>query len=595
MYKSFDIVGQIGKEIEDFNTSKVLLAEGRSETGRYLGKNDKGYQFSQRDTLELIDLYYNSKFETGQTDSEGQRKLFLNISRFRADVAAKQIDLDTKDIVFIPDTEDAKWGAYYLTREFKVWARQTYFGELINEIVEDFPKYGTVVIKKVGKTLERVPIRNLINQQDAKDLECARYVIEKHEGMTLEDMKKYTDWDLTGVDLEYGQTTTVYERYGLVPQAMYDAYLGKESKASDTDMVKCVVVATCKEGKKKGQYDGNILFMEKIKELPYLELHWKKQDGRWLGIGEIENQFENQIARNMIANLRRRALLWSSKKVFQSPDEELPKNLVRDVKDGEIIRITPNGNITQVDMTTHSMAEFQSTEDVWEENSNQKSFTYEVATGEAMPSGTPFRLGVVLSNAVNSHFGLKREKLGIFLKKIISEFVLDIFKEQNSKEHIISIFGTDEGLRDLKKTAVEMEMSKRILDWARGDNTVMPMWEELEKLIEEEYNQKSHLFITIPDNFYDNVKNHVEIVTTGEEIDTTTKITTYTTLYQAMAQKGDPRADQILEKIMSLTGENLEAVLGDEKKEQEMMQMQTQQPQAPNLNALIPQQEQVEA
>ena len=184
---NFDIIGQIGKEVLSFKQDKILIAGTQQETGRYLNKDQRGYKFSQYETLNLIDLYYNSKFETGLTVSEGQRKLFLNICAFRADVASKMIDLDTKDFVFIPDETSSKWGTWFINKEFRDWARRNYFGEFINEIVENFPKYGTVVVKKVGKMLERVPLKHLICQQDAKTLEESSHVIQVHEKMTLED------------------------------------------------------------------------------------------------------------------------------------------------------------------------------------------------------------------------------------------------------------------------------------------------------------------------------------------------------------------------------------------------------------------------
>lgn len=562
---SFDIFGQVAKEIESFRQDKIQIAgNGQNTDARYLGRNDKGYSFSQYQTVDLIELYYNSKFETGPLDAEGQRKLFLNICAFRADVASKMIDLDTKDFVFIPDDSGSKWLSYFISKEFKDWSRQNYFGELINDVVENFPRYGTVVIKKVGKKLERVPLKTLINQQNAKDLATASHVIQIHEDMSLEDMKKYPDWDTSGIELAYGQTTTVYERYGSIPCDVYYSMKGMTCPESEKNKMKdCVCILTLNKTK-EGKFKGNVLFCEEVKERPYLEVHWKRQDGRWLGIGEVENQFENQISRNLIANLRRRALLWSSKKVFQSPDDTLPKNLVRDVKDGDIIRIMPNGNITQVDMSSREVGEFASTEDLWEKNSDQKSFTYEVATGESLPSGTPFRLGVVLSNAVNSHFGMKREKLGLFFKKLVVEFVYDIFKQENSKAHTITLFGNDKGMNDLKKVYAEIEANKRITDWAMNAEPTgfIPDFTKVKEAIELEYEKQTHLFVEVPDRAYEDAKHHLELTITGEEIDTATKVQNLTTLYQSMIQTGDPRANQLLEEIMALQGTNLEAMLG---------------------------------
>ena len=264
----------------------------------------------------------------------------------------------------------------------------------------------------------------------------------------------------------------------------------------------------------------------------------------------------------MIANLRRRALLWSSKKIFQSPDDTLAKNLIRDVKDGEILRIMPNGNITQVDSASRNLGEFSSTETIWEDNSNQKSFTYEVATGESMPSGTPFRMGVVLSNAVNSHFGLKKEKLGLFLKKVVFEQVFEIFKKENKKEHNVLVFAGEEGMQDLKNVCIELEMNKSIEEWLMG-NKPMPNFEDLRKGIEETITAQDIIEVIIPEKIYDDAKVKIKLSITGEELNVDTKITTYTTLYQALSAKGDPRAEQVLEKLMSLTGDNLESIAGE--------------------------------
>lgn len=576
---NFDIFGQIGKELEEFEEQITITTTKENTGNRYLNKKQKGYSFNQKEVLNLIDLYYNSKFETGEIDNEGQRKLFLNICAFRSDVASKMIDIDTKDFVFIPEDKSHKWTTYFIQREFQQWMKDENFGELINEFVEMFPKYGTVVAKRVGDDIQRVVLKNLVCKQSAKSLKDSPYVIEIHPEMTFDDMKKYKDWDLENLNLEFGKTTTVYERYGAVPTNYYNKLKGINTKVPDYETTECVIIATCDKIDNKDEYAGTLLFIEEIEkdDRPYEECHWKKQDGRWLGIGEIENQFENQIARNMIANLRRRALLWSSKKIFQSPDDTLAKNLIRDVKDGEVLRIMPNGNITQVDSASRNMGEFASTETVWEDNSNQKSFTYEVATGESMPSGTPFRMGVVLSNAVSSHFGLKKEKLGLFLKRVVFEQVFEIFKKENKDEHKVLVFSGEKGMEDLKKVVVELEMNKAIDEWIMSDKP-MPNFEDLRATIEETITGQDIIEVLIPDRIYDDAKVKMQLSITGEEINVDTKIATYTTLYQSLVQMGDPRAEQVLEKLMSLTGDNLESVAGSKPQAPQAMQAMQGQP-----------------
>lgn len=557
----FNIHSQIKKELEDFFSQKIHIAGTSQDDGaRYLASKGKNYEFSQWDTINLIDLYYNSKFESGEKDSENQRKLFLNICKFRADVAAKQIDLDVKNFNFIPENGSSVWGAWLMSKEFAQWTKENYFGELINTCVENFPRYGWVVLKKVRNQLEFVPLQTLRNQQDAKSLQTASFVTIEHPDMTLADMEEMGGWDTSKLDMEFGQKTTVYERYGHIPLKTYKEY--KKEKILDGDdkkSIDCLVITATDIKDEKG--DGVILFMEKIRERPFVEVHWSKQHGRLMGIGEIENQFENQVGANMSFNLYRRQLLWSSKKIFQSPDEGTAKNLVRDVKDGDVLQISPNGNITQVDMGNRAGADFANFSSILEKNSDQKSFTYEVATGESLPSGAPFRLGVLLSNAVNSHFDLKREKLGIFFKKAIMELVLPEWKKQASKEHFVSFTDGEEGFTLLKNMILVSNIKKALISaLTKG---VLADMDQLKQFYSEQIASERHLFVRVLEDFYKDIEAKVILTVTGEEVDLPKKIETLTNLYTQMLQAGDPRAPRVLARILSYTGENYDILAGE--------------------------------
>lgn len=558
----FNIYTQLQKEIQEFDTETINIANGNND-GRvkFLNSSPTGYVFSQKDTLNLVDLYYNSKYSSGEIDSEGQRKTFLNISQFRADVASKQTDIDVKNFVFIPEDDTSVWGSYFVSKQFRAWAKRTYLGELVNEVGIDYPKYGSVVVKKVGSELERVPLKTLRMQQDAKDLATARYVIEEHKDMTLADMKANKGWDVEHLDMRFGDKETVYERYGEVPLAWFKEQMDQEVKEEDHDeTIDVMVVTTLRPGKTAEEAAGNLLFLEKITKRPYEEAHWKRQDGRWLGIGEVENQFENQVMRNMIANMRRRGLLWASKKIFQSTDTEVAKNLVKEVRDGEVIKIGPNGLISQVNMSTQALGEFQSFENELENNSNQKSFTFDVATGETLPSGTPFRLGVLLTNAVNSHFALKRENLGLFWKRVIQEQVYPEFKKQNRREHVIPLFSDEEGVNNLKTALIKIHANEEIKKVLLSGR--LPNSEEILAKTTEEIESRRELFMKIPDGYYEDLKASISLVITGEDIDIPKRIETLTNLYNILSQKGDPRADTVLDKILALTGENSDALGG---------------------------------
>lgn len=553
------VFSQTKRELEEFFTKHIHIAgTQKQESARYLDSKNRKYVYNQWETINLIDLYYNSKFESGPYDTEGQRKLFLNICKFRSDVAAKQIDLDVKDFNFIPEEGESIWPAYFMQKEFKFWAKENYFGELINKCVENFPRYGWIVLKEVKGDLEFVPIQTIRCQQDAKSIKEARYFTIEHPHMTLDEMKSMKAWNTDNITLKPGQTETIYERYGFVTVDEYNKHHDVKIDGDGDKMIDCLTILTLKETKKGPT--GNVLFMEQIDERPFQDVKWSSQHGRLMGIGEVENQFENQIGANLSFNLFRRQLLWSSKKVFQSSDDGIAKNLVRDVKDGDVLQISPNGNVTQVDMGNKAIADFTNFGKLIESNADQKSFTFESATGGTMPSGTPFRLGVLLSNTVNSHFELKREELGLFFKRVMKELIIPKWRKEFDEEHIISMFADEEGFGTLKELALHINVNDAVKQHLLLGQ--LPDVEQIKQQVQNHLDTQRYLFVKIPSSFYDDVDYKVTLTITGEEVDIPKKIETLTNVYTALVQAQDSRADKVLTRILALTGENYDVVAG---------------------------------
>jgi hypothetical protein len=560
--QNFKIRTQIDNELEDFFGSQIQLAQVKNlhnNTARYLDTQPgSGYMFNQHNTLAIIDLYYNSRFEKGFIDSNGQRKIFLNIGKFRCEVASKQIDLDMKDFRFIPDDYAAVWIALMQQKEFKEWAKETWFSSLLNEGGENFPKYGTLVGKKMGKDqVDLVPLQTLRNEQTAESLNTASYVIEEHADMPvweLAKMKKQGKWDISGLSTRIDKAYTVYERRGYVPLSWLKSVTDKTLSGGDKEYVDALVITT-NDGDKNGKGEAKILYAQEITERPYEEEHWNKQHGRWLGLGVMEDLVENQRAENVAVNLEKRAMAWSAKKVFQSKDDSvIGKNLVKHVPDGAILEVGPDGDISQVNVQNQGYGDFQAFINKFENNADQKAFTYDVTTGNTMPSNTPFRLGVILRDAVNSYYGLKQEKLGIFYKKIIINFLLPQFlKNMGDKEHTVAFYEDEEGYESLKQAAVDMMKTEaahqsllagKPIDLASLERVIEPM------------QALNMLLFKISKDLYKNAKSKFDLVVTGEQVNIQTKVETLISLFQIYKQNGDPRADYILKRIAVITGEN---------------------------------------
>lgn len=579
-----NLFSKLQSEIADFNDNFLTLATGEtsSDDVKYGKSNNGGYLFNQKKMLNLIDLYDNSKFESGIKDSEGQRKIFLNIGTFRSDVASKFIALGVKDYVFIPDDYDSIWKTWFFQRQFRVFARENNQGELINEFEEKFPKYGTIVSKRIGNKVERVSLKNLINTQDAKTLKQAAttggYVIEEHD-YTKYELSKFKDWKTAGLQIKDNKKIKVYERYALCEQGYIDEWNGKITK-DETPVLSMGIFALIKNEDTK-KYDNHCLYLQAISEndFPYEEEHWNKVDGRWLGIGEMEKQLENQIARNMSANLRRRAMMWSAKHLFQSPDEAVQKNLAQNVRDGQVMGIAPNGNITPIDMGTRALADFNADDALWEQNSNQRSFTFESSTGEQPPSGTPFRLQAMLSNTVADHWARKKEKFALFLIRSYFNQIIPICKKQ-SKEHTIMVAGGEEGTQHLvdaiKQDLVWQEFKKQLLNGRVADVN------QLKTLAQQHVSKQRFHSVEVPQGWYDDAKFHMELEMTGQAVDTKQEIETMTNIFLAASKNSpdplsDPRLVRLLEMIVSRTGKTMKDFMGDIKYQPQPMQ--------PNLNA----------
>lgn len=569
--EKFDIYKQIDKELEDFFETKIPVAPGMvNEDARYLRKKDVGNNYSQWETINMIELVRNSKFRSGVYDEDGQRKIFLNVSNFRADVAKKMVEFDIKDYQFTPEEDYSIWGVWFLKKDFEKWLKSNDYSQLHNEVADDYCYYGTAVVKKIKDKIVRVPLRNLRNTQDVATLNDADYVIEEHV-MSLQklyELAKESGWDYEQIEVDetnFDKEVTFYERYGYVPRWFLEEEGGEE-------MVKAMaVVAELPSVKNKRKEKKVVLFKEEIDDLPYEEVHYSKREGRWLGIGEIENQFENQLARNVIENLRRKAMIWATKKVFQSADDTLPSSLLKEVKDGQILKITTD-RIEPVNMTSQALPDFAQASNIWEQNSNQKSFTFEVATGEALPAGTPFRLGAVLSRAVRSHFALKQEQLGIFFRNLFWNKLFKIFEEQSDKERILSL-NTNE-LEGMAKVIEDYLVEERVRQFLTKG--MLPNIEMIRAEVIEELRKKPNIFVKINRDFYKQLKFAVHLQLTSESRNIEAERETLFSLLQLVAANPnmltDPNLRALLEKIAGLSGVNLSMLLPQSLPQEQMLQ-----------------------
>lgn len=579
---NFSIATQIRNELNDFNSARVRLATVQHQNDmsvRLLRTNKSGYFFNQREMVTIIDLYYNSKFQNGARDKLGQRKIFMNIGKFRCDVSSKQIDLDTKDFRFVPDDYADPYTAYFMQKDFKVWARdmndpgdpeaeEGSFGDLVNKCVDNFPRYGTVVLKKVGGKLRFLPLQNLINEQTAKSLQTAAYVIEEHPDMYYYEIQEMAarGWNVAGLaGMKFNEKATVHERYGHVPvkwlknvmkaNGLDESIVTGDDNSSTDALIFAVLNAPGSTSK-----EAVVLYAAPCKARPYREKHWSRQHGRWLGIGVMEDLVENQEAKNIIVNLSRRSLHWASKRVWQSTTTDMvSKNLVRDVQDGEILEVGVNGQISPVDMTNKALGEFVTFGQDWDKNADQKAFTYEASLLTSGRTTTPFRLGALLTQSAQAFFTRKKQNLGMFLRDAIDDFILpDFVSDMDNKDRVRMLFPGETGFEAVKAGMQQFARTQGSWHTLLSGNVVTGA---TVAAAGGQYDNARMVLVTIKKGNYKDALYSFDLVVSDDDdvIDVKGLIQTLTTIYQAMIQAQDPRAEKVLERIAGLSGVDVEA------------------------------------
>jgi len=605
MNNTFNIFGILNKALNNFdnNTINVIPADNHQNTERrYLGGGHNGYEFSQRELLIDIDMAYNSVYKNGRYDNQGQRKTFLNIVRFYVQVALKNTDIDTKNFVFTPSDYSTEniWAVWFFKRQFSNWVKQSEFGKTINDLLYDFNKYGTAVVKKTKNNISRVPLRSIRCDQSAVSLlagvKGGTPLILEHD-MSYIDYSEYPVWEQ--VDPFEGKRK-VYEMYSYMSKGNLLNLQNKAAKEKDYKefVLTMAILMPAKQADNDGKektigYSEKVCFIEQIDELPFQEVHSEKIDGRWLGLGNVEKQLENQIARNTSANLRKRSMLWSSKKMFYTQGDAIGKNLVKNVQDGEILQVGLNGAIAAINTSSSGLNDFTQDEQIWEDNGQKQSFAFESATGESMASGTPFRLGAMLSNSVMSYFDRQREIFGLFLQDVFEEQLIPIFKDR-AKDDIAIIGSTEEGYSLLKDMFIDFYVNQHYVDVLLSPNVFemnIPPKEVVREMVKQEVVKSPYLYVNLSKDLYKNAKYNINLNITGENIDSADK-ETLTTLWSGYMQAGDKeKADRLLDVILGANGKNLGAILGATASSKPQAQPSpAQQNTNPNLAGLLPQQ-----
>jgi len=495
------------------------------------------------DVYNLIDMYSVSRFRDGSTDSLGYKKVFYNIVNFPTEVAAKMLDLDTKHIYLTAEEGTSYWPSWLMEKELKFWMKDRYFGRQLNEYSLKWPKYGDLWVKKVGDDVKWVPPQNMIYRVDAVDYRTIP-LIEKHEygPDELRIVGKKAGWENIeeAINKSDDDTITVYECW------FPEDYLEEGSNY--------FVIPK----------DLKVVLADDKRDIPYKKLAWEELPGRLAGRGRIEQLFEDQIYLNRIANYKSEGYHWTSKHIYQTRDTNIDKNLMTQVDNGEILIV--NSEINPIVNEERNLSAYNSDELRWEENAMRRSFAREPITGGRAPAGTPLGSTILQTQMAIGFYKQKKEDLGNFIKEILWDWVLPLFKNQKREEHKILmknlLSDEDEGSEkffNLKLNGIMNQLR------ATSKYLTPDQW-KIRRGIQAELLKGKDM--TIPRGLYDNLKYKMNIMITGEQIDVAARQQSLNTLMVMLAQNPailqDKRIRKIIYKSMDMAGINPKELFDEE-------------------------------
>lgn len=473
------------------------------------------------DTLNVIDLYYNSQYLSGPYDNRGFRKFFFNINKPPCDIATKFIDLDTKDIILKSEHRGDEFKVFLFQKDLHQFMKETDFASLLNEISVDLPKYGHIVIKKGKDRWEKVSIQNLRMDPSISKLENGDFVYELHQ-MTRGKIEE-ANWngDVARLLERDGEMFYIYECYYKKGKKWFRkiyadvfAFVDKEGNITRT-------TETVLNGDGIDELPAIVVDKEREVKFPYRELKWDSVPGRWFGQGFVEYLEDEQVATNEAENLERKGLMYKSLQGWYTDDEDIGgSNVLTDFENGDIIKAR---TITPIQKDNSDLAAFNATRARWTESAQRKTFSFPVASGqlEALPSRTPLGAINLSTGMVTSYFDFKRENYGIFLRKLVIDDIIPDFKNKKRSEHVLTFYGSERDIDKYDTFVTELMIEIAVAKKAEqtGFFPTQLSRDLAREQIKKQLRKQEGRHSKIPEALYDNAKYYVDVITTGEQID----------------------------------------------------------------------------
>lgn len=521
-----------------------------------------GYNFNHFDTLNKIYLYLNFQYNSGNFDSKGNRKWFFPLHEHRCYNFDKNLDIDLANIFIVSRKKDDAFRSWLAQNVIYYKLKEMGFSTKANEVVQDFSRFGNVVAKQSADNIfDLVDLRNLYLADPSVETLNDTLTIQKHNFSQADLLAMKGSWDnvdqavkLCAVkdrpknvedhatkDGEYIEPYyQIFEMYGDVPQSWI-------KKGGSNDIF--VPIMNLMAIGENNTYI-NLFQSEWRKNKPYKEVHFGSYKGRWMREGIVEllfglqeryNEVNNQIANSMRL----------SKKLYTTPNkQQLLQNILTDLDDGAVLE----GELRRVDDTEINLNAWKVERDFINKTADDICNSYEILTGDSMPSNMPYRLGALVNSNANKLYDFLREKLGIFFTDILSDWASKELNKELRSAEFAKIINKPDYIDAYKKYMSDEVMNRVMVGVAlNGGTFYKEQYNDLRPVIEKAVMDEKDKRVPIPGGLFKDFEYDFDIVVTGENYNKQGILETGANLLQTLGPE-HPAFKNILNKVTEVAG-----------------------------------------
>ncbi len=566
----------------------------------------EGYDYSQYDTLNLINHYWvDSYLENASDDVIGDFP-FDNISKFRVLLEARATDFDVKhfEVEPIDGSREARVSAMVATKALQKHMRDIKFGVYINDFCITRPKYGGVLSKNAGGNITVMKWENLVTDQSdiMAGIRIERFYLTPSEILSKKDGWKNTkdairtavsirekDVDENKEDAQtQGDLIEVYELQGNFKKCDFEEamaqYNGTEYDYNEDDeyeyieaRIVCCGANWIDKSKGKAEEQGIILYAnEEVTTQKYLARN--PITGRGLGEGIIESLAEHQKWHNFTKTEEMRMIAVAGKKVYWTTDPDILTNIFDEgIDHGTVLRVSDGKTIAELNQMPTGTPVYQNIRTEWSDSADKQTSSFNSKIGEEAKSGTPFRAQYLQNIEASSQFEQYREEIGLHFEEIASDWLLpDALEKAIQDDQIYDTFSMQE-LALIDEVITTQRFNDWIIEQSMNRIVVTPeeaqlKQQEIQGLLKKEGTRRT---ITDIKDFIKKVGKKVRVHTTDEARNKAVIFESYYNALQLLAPES-PEYKAMVAKIMDQMGVTKEEL--DMYNEQSLMTGQNQNP-----------------